>query len=166
MREGLFIKLKQNYISGDLLSVLAKFLKDIKQRVVLNGQNSICAETETAAHRSFILGPLFFLIYTNDYQKIQMQNYLLMMLHCCLLLKIQICLQKIWMMIQLKSVIGLCNGKLVLTYEKSTRSNFKKEKNQKNWKIKSSSSFFQSKLGHPNNSPNTFRDSSRLTTWL
>ena len=132
MREGLFIKLKQNYISGDLLSVLAKFLKDIKQRVVLNGQNSICAETETAAHRSLILSPLFFLIYTNDYQKIQIQNYLLMMLHFCLLLKIQICLQKIWMMIQLKSVIGLCNGKLVLTYEKSTRSNFKKEKNQKN----------------------------------
>ena len=38
--QGLLYKLKQNGISGNLLETLSDFLKDRKQRVVLNGQNS------------------------------------------------------------------------------------------------------------------------------
>ena len=38
--KGLLYKLKQNGISGKLLETLTDFLKDRKQRVVLNGQNS------------------------------------------------------------------------------------------------------------------------------
>ena len=38
--EGLLYKLKQNGISGYLLNVIADFLYQRKQRVVLNGQHS------------------------------------------------------------------------------------------------------------------------------
>ena len=38
--KGIIFKLKQNGISGKLLSVLSDFLKDRKQRVILNGQVS------------------------------------------------------------------------------------------------------------------------------
>ena len=38
--QGLLYKLKQNGISGNLLQTLTDFLKDRKQRNVLNGQNS------------------------------------------------------------------------------------------------------------------------------
>ena len=38
--KGLTYKLKQNGVVGYLLETLADFLKDRKQRVVLNGQNS------------------------------------------------------------------------------------------------------------------------------
>ena len=36
--KGLTYKLKQNGVAGNLLNTLADFLKDRKQRVVLNGQ--------------------------------------------------------------------------------------------------------------------------------
>ena len=39
-REGLIFKLKQNGISGKLLNLIKDFLKNRKQRVVLNGQFS------------------------------------------------------------------------------------------------------------------------------
>ena len=38
--KGIIIKLKQNGISGKLLSALSDFLKDRKHRVILNGQVS------------------------------------------------------------------------------------------------------------------------------
>ena len=38
--KGIIFKLKQNDISGKLLNVLSDFLKDRKQRVILNGQVS------------------------------------------------------------------------------------------------------------------------------
>ena len=38
--QGLLYKLKQNGISGNLLEILIDFLKDRKQRVLLNGQYS------------------------------------------------------------------------------------------------------------------------------
>ena len=38
--KGIIFKLKQNGISGKLLRVLSDFLKDRKQRVILNGQFS------------------------------------------------------------------------------------------------------------------------------
>ena len=40
LHKGLIYKLKQNGVVGNLLNTLTDFLKDRKQRVVLNGQNS------------------------------------------------------------------------------------------------------------------------------
>ena len=44
--QGLLYKLNQNGISGNLLETLTEFLKDRKQRVELNGQNSLWANVE------------------------------------------------------------------------------------------------------------------------
>ena len=64
--QGLLYKLKQNGISGNLLETLTDFLKDRKQRVVLNGQNTSWANIEAGVLQGSILGPLMFLIYIND----------------------------------------------------------------------------------------------------
>ena len=45
--EGLIFKLKQNGISGKLLNLIKDFLKNRKQRVVLNGQFSSWADVDT-----------------------------------------------------------------------------------------------------------------------
>ena len=58
--------MKQNGISGNLLETLTDFLKDRKQRVVLNGQNTSWANIEAGVLQGSILGPLMFLIYIND----------------------------------------------------------------------------------------------------
>ena len=60
--QGLLYKLNQNGISGNLLETLTEFLKDRKQRVVLNGQNSLWANVEAWVPQDSILGPLLFLI--------------------------------------------------------------------------------------------------------
>ena len=46
LHKGLIYKLKQNGVVGNLLNTLTDFLKDRKQRVVLNGQNSILVNVE------------------------------------------------------------------------------------------------------------------------
>ena len=45
---------------------MANFLKDRKQQVVLDGQKSTWVNAEARVSHSSILGPLLFLIYTND----------------------------------------------------------------------------------------------------
>ena len=64
--KGLIYRLKQNGIAGNLLKTLADFLKDRKQRVVLNGKNSTWVNVQPGVPQGSILGPLLFLIYTND----------------------------------------------------------------------------------------------------
>ena len=49
-----------------MLETLTEFLKDQKQRVVLNGQNSSWANVEAGIPQGSILGSLLFLIYIND----------------------------------------------------------------------------------------------------
>ena len=51
---------------GNLLENLTEFLKDRKQRVALNGQNSSWANIEAGVRQGSIVGPLLFLIYIND----------------------------------------------------------------------------------------------------
>ena len=58
--------MKQNGISGNLLNLLSNFLRNRKQRVVLNGQSSSWADVTAGVPQDFILGLILFLIYIND----------------------------------------------------------------------------------------------------
>ena len=59
---GLIYKLKQNGVAGDLLDTLTNFLKERKQRVILNGQYWMWTIVEAGVPQDSILGPLLFLI--------------------------------------------------------------------------------------------------------
>ena len=64
--DGLIYKLKQCGVSGQLLLLIQSFLKDRKQRTVLNGQSSNWGDISAGGPQGSILGPLFFLVYIND----------------------------------------------------------------------------------------------------
>ena len=64
--DGLIYKLKRCGVSGQLLFLIQSFLKDRKQRTVLNGQSSNWGDISAGVPQGSILGPLFFLVYMND----------------------------------------------------------------------------------------------------
>ena len=53
-------KLKHNGIAGNLWSLLIDFLRNRKQRVILNGKISSWANINASACQNVMLGPLFF----------------------------------------------------------------------------------------------------------
>ena len=64
--EGFIFKLKQNGISGNLLNLLCDFLRNRKQKVLLNWYVSDWSDVRTDAPQGSIYDPLLFLIYIND----------------------------------------------------------------------------------------------------
>ena len=64
--DGLLYKLERCGISGQLLFLVKSFLKDRKQRMVLNGQCSSWGDISAGVPQGSILGPLFFLMYIYD----------------------------------------------------------------------------------------------------
>ena len=64
--DGLIYNLKRCGVSGQLLFLIQGFLKDRKQRTVLNGQSSNWGDISAGVPQGSILGPLFFLVYIND----------------------------------------------------------------------------------------------------
>lgn len=55
-----------NSITGNLFIILTDFLKNKKQRVVLNGRHSYWIDVEAGVPQISILGPLFLLTHFND----------------------------------------------------------------------------------------------------
>ena len=66
LHEGLVFKLKQNGISGNLLNIFEDFLRNRKQKVVLNEQTWNWEIIHADVPQDSILGSLFSLIYIND----------------------------------------------------------------------------------------------------
>ena len=64
--DGLIFKLHQNGINRDIINILQDFLRNRKQRVVLNGQCSSWADVNAGVLQVSVLGPLLFLICNND----------------------------------------------------------------------------------------------------
>ena len=67
--DGLIYKLEQNGVTGTLLKFIQHYLKNRKQRVVLNGSNSTYSTVESDVPQGSVLGPLLLLVYINDLER-------------------------------------------------------------------------------------------------
>ena len=61
-------------VSGTLLKLLQNYLNNRKQRVVLNGSPANFSTIESGVPQGSVRGPLLFLIYVNDLEKIIKSN--------------------------------------------------------------------------------------------
>ena len=68
--DGLICKLQRNGISGRLLKFFENYLHNRKQRAVQNGFHSDYSLIESVVPQGSVLGPLLFLLYINDFEKI------------------------------------------------------------------------------------------------
>ena len=64
--DGSLFRLKTYGVEGGLLLLLKNYLKNCKQRVVLNGQTSKGRKINSIVLQGSVLRPLLFLIYIND----------------------------------------------------------------------------------------------------
>ena len=64
--EGLLFELKRLGLSGKYYGLIKSFLRNRHQRVVLNGQSSKWSSIKAGVPQGSVLGPLLFLVYTND----------------------------------------------------------------------------------------------------
>ena len=64
--EGIIHKLKRNGIYGNFLGLLTDFLRNRKQSVILNEQNSSWTNINAGVPQGSVLGPVLLLIYIND----------------------------------------------------------------------------------------------------
>ena len=65
--EGILSKLKTYGVNGEVLTLLTNYLHERYQRVVLNGQTSSWELVKSGVPQGSVLGPLFFLIYINNW---------------------------------------------------------------------------------------------------
>ena len=61
--EGLIFKIKQNGIDGKLLGLFESYLCNRKQRVVINGSESVWGKIDAGVPQGSVLELLLFLIY-------------------------------------------------------------------------------------------------------
>ena len=75
--KGIVFNLKQNSIPGNLSNLLSSFLRNRKQRVVLNGQTSSWIDINKGLPQGSILGLLLFLyIYIYIYVYVYIYIYI------------------------------------------------------------------------------------------